>query len=377
MKKALFIIGILLVLSGVITLFDGNVSDSFITILVGAALIFFFRKKSETLAPLPSSGKASVLDFVAFDFETTGLDAASCDIIQAGAVRYENGVEVDSYTSYAKPYNPISSKITAINGITNDDVKDAPCPEEVILKLIAFIDGMPLVAHNAPFDLKFLRKYAPNYYPETYDTLTMARSQLPGMSHKLIDLMNHFGITGDWHDARSDCRSTAEIFLRLQNRKTVPFIKGNTHPGSNEPVTHYISEQSMEDYERQKADGSEFTEAEQPFIDAFNDLDFSFPVIPSKKSGYIVFRTIGYELLRVKVNKKMQYVLLPGTREENADINLEFTDASATELKAGQYVRAILSRPEDLAAFSDRLKAQEDQMSKQFALLPLRWTPKR
>ena len=86
----------------------------------------------------------------------------------------------------------------------------------------------------------------------------------------------------------------------------------------------------MEDYEHKKAAGSEFTDAEQPFIDAFNSLDFSYPVIPSKKSGYIVFRTLGCELLRVKVNKKLQYALLQGSREDNADINLELTDATAT-----------------------------------------------
>ena len=357
---------------------DAELRTGAIILIVFFLLVIALARKflMPTSSQRKKTMKSKISDFVAFDFETTGLEVSDSDIIQAGAVRYENGIEVDSYASYAKPYKPISAKISAINGITNDDVKDAPCPEEVIQELIAFIDGMPLVAHNAPFDLKFLRKYAPNYYPETYDTLTMARAQLPGMSHKLGDLMEHFGIKGDWHDARSDCRSTAEIFLRLQNRKTIPFIKGNTHPGSNQPVTHYISEQSMEDYEHKKAAGSKFTDAEQPFIDAFNNLDFSYPVIPSKKSGYIVFRTLGCELLRVKVNKKLQYALLQGSREDNADINLELTDATATELKAGNCIRAILSKPEDLAAFTNRLKAQENQMSKQLTLLPLKWTPK-
>ena len=230
MKKLLFVIGALLVLSGIITLFEGNISDSIITIFVGAVLMFFFRKKTskqlEGLAPSSKSMTAAIPDFVAFDFETTGLDANTCDIIQAGAVRYVGGKEVDSFNRLANPGTHISAKITEITGLKDNDVKDAQPSEDVAKDLIAFIDGMPLVAHNAPFDLKFLKKYVPDYQPRVYDTLKMSRDANPGGSHKLGDLMKKYGISGNWHDALSDCRAAAELFLILYTPDTEPYRKG-------------------------------------------------------------------------------------------------------------------------------------------------------
>ena len=379
MKKVFSILliafGVFVILCGLILFSDANSRvDALIMIILGVVLIYFSNKARKGKAQ-NSNHRSKNISFVAFDFETTGLDANSCDIIQAGAVRYVNGVEVDSFVSPAKPYSPITAKITEITGITDADVADAPVPEKVIADLVKFIDGMPVVAHNAPFDLKFLRKYAPNYYPEAYDTLRMSQDALPGMSHKLGDLMEHYGIQGEWHDALSDCRAAAELFLRLHTRHTQPYLKGNTHPGGIS-VEHYMTEESVTEYERNRAADAEFTAAEQAFIEAFNNLDFTSPVFASKKSGFIVFRSLGCELLRVKVNKRLQYALLPGTREDYPDISLEFTEATATELKSGNCVRAVLSSPADLSAFEPRLKTTDIDIKNRISLLPLTWQPK-
>lgn len=315
--------------------------------------------------------------FVAFDFETTGLNANTDDIIQAGAVRYVNGVEVDSFNVLAKPYKDIDPRITDITGISNEDVKNAPSPEAVIHQLIDFIDSSPIVAHNAPFDLKFLMKYAVNYYPETYDTLKIMRDILPyGESCKLGDLMERFGIEGDWHDALSDCRACAELFVRFCRENTQPYLKGNTYIENGAPVAHYITKESVMEYEASLTEGSSFSDEEQTFIDALNTLDYNHPLYALKKGGYIVFRTMGAELFRLKVNKRSQYVLLPGNPEDYLDLGLEITEATATECKSQNYVRAILTKPEDLEAFTDSFKEIELHLNEALELLELKWEPK-
>lgn len=328
----------------------------------------FSRKKTK---------KASQGVFVAFDFETTGLDANTDDIIQAGAVRYVNGVEVDSFNALAKPYKDIEPRITNITGISNEDVKNAPSPEIVIHQLIDFIDGAPLVAHNAPFDLKFLMKYAVNYYPETYDTLKIMRDILPyGESCKLGDLMERFGIEGDWHDALSDCRACAELFVKFCHEKTQPYLKGNTYIENGAPVAHYMTKESLMEYEESLTEGSSFNDEEQTFIEAFNTLDYNYPLYALKKSGYIVFRTIGTELFRLKVNKRSQYILLPGNPEDYLDLGLKITEATATECKNKNHVRANLTKPEDIEVFSNSLKEIELRLNELFELLELKWEPK-
>ena len=115
MKKLLFVIGALLVLSGIITLFEGNISDSIITIFVGAVLMFFFRKKTskqlEGLAPSSKSMTAAIPDFVAFDFETTGLSSKYDRPTEFAGVIFQNGMITDRLTLFINPERPIPEKI--------------------------------------------------------------------------------------------------------------------------------------------------------------------------------------------------------------------------------------------------------------------------
>lgn len=229
MKKVLFVLGVIFLIAGVFGLFGDKPGEAIAMLLLGAVLTFFFRSKNskpQMQQSVVTPISADIPNFVAFDFETTGLDANTCDIIQAGAVRYINGVEADSFNRLANPGTHISAKITEITGLTDADVKDAASPDEVISDLVSFINGLPLVAHNAPFDLKFLKKYVPNYQPRVYDTLKMSRDASPGGSHKLGDLMEKYGIEGSWHDALSDCRAAAKLFLILYTPDTEPYRKG-------------------------------------------------------------------------------------------------------------------------------------------------------
>lgn len=157
-----------------------------------------------------------VQDYVVLDFETTGLRAGSDKIIQIGAVKYLNHDRVDTMYLMVNPERPISSTITRITGITSSDVRNAPVIEEVAHELVAFIGDLPIIAHNAPFDMGFL--YAledvtpiPEY--TVIDTVKLARKTIPETpNHKLTTLTAFLELEHNAHDALGDCLATAAIY---------------------------------------------------------------------------------------------------------------------------------------------------------------------
>ena len=137
--------------------------------------------------------------FVCFDFETTGLDR-NAKIIEIGAVKVKDGYMVSRYSSLVDPGCVIEPLITNITGITNEMVQGKPKIEHLIPSFYEFTEGLPMVAHNAAFDCRFLERDAQacGYYfdNEVFDTLYFAKKVLPELpSHKLTVLTGLYSVT--------------------------------------------------------------------------------------------------------------------------------------------------------------------------------------
>jgi DNA polymerase III epsilon subunit family exonuclease len=160
--------------------------------------------------------------FVAFDFETTGLDPGNERIIEIAAVRYEDGKAVDRYVTLVNPERPISNIISDITGITNEMVSPAPLEKDIIENFVTFLGDDPLVAHNIPFDLSFLKALFDRHDLEwidhdTYDTLPLARAFIfdqPAFNLGMISEFFNLSAEGA-HRAEKDTENTGTIFLEL------------------------------------------------------------------------------------------------------------------------------------------------------------------
>jgi len=160
--------------------------------------------------------------YVALDLETTGLSAARDAITEVGAVRIQHGRVTDRFSTLVNPQRPIPLRIQQITGIRNEDVADAPVFAQVIPELLAFVgrDVTAVIAHNAAFDLGFLRAAGVNFHRPALDTFELAPILLPGMaSYGLGELcrVNHIRLEGA-HRALDDAEATANLFLLLLSR---------------------------------------------------------------------------------------------------------------------------------------------------------------
>ncbi len=163
--------------------------------------------------------------FVVFDVETTGLSAATCRLTEIGAVRVKNGEVCEEFHSFVNPGVPIPAEITKITGITDAMVREAPSDGEALRAFFEFCGDGVLVAHNAPFDMSFLRAGAErNGLPCGYgyiDTVPVCRAVYPDLkNHKLNTVAGHLGLTFRHHRASDDAGVLAQILLDLFARLT-------------------------------------------------------------------------------------------------------------------------------------------------------------
>lgn len=163
--------------------------------------------------------------YVVFDFETTGLNPGTDSPIEIGAVKIENGTITETFSTFIKPQfkdgrTSIGSEITKLTGITDKMLEDAPEQKDVAGDIYRFFYGSVLVAHNADFDMAFLKRLGDdNYYNfdnEYMDTLKLARERTRFSKHNLGFLCEKLGIDlSNAHRAVYDAIATAKLFLKL------------------------------------------------------------------------------------------------------------------------------------------------------------------
>ena len=159
-------------------------------------------------------------EFVVFDIETTGLSNINDSITEIGAVIIKNKKIVDRYNSLINPEKVIPQKIVKLTGITNEMVREARTVKDVLPEFLSFIGNRPLIAHNASFDMGFIKnksaKLGYKIKNTVIDTLELSRNLLTIKKHKLNNLCDYFNINLiNHHRAQDDAESTAYVFIEL------------------------------------------------------------------------------------------------------------------------------------------------------------------
>ena len=162
------------------------------------------------------------VSYVAMDLETTGLDPASCGIVEIAGVKVIDGVVAETFQTLVDTDARMSAEATKINGISREMLKGAPKTSEAITSFIGFAGDLPLLGHNAvSFDKAFIEKacaYAPNASApnEWYDTMVIYK-QLHGHRISLVNLCEEAGVVNDKaHRALSDAQATHECYQWLR-----------------------------------------------------------------------------------------------------------------------------------------------------------------
>ena len=177
----------------------------------------------DDLKDIIENSKNQSLDdrYVVFDLETTGLSPNTCKIIEIGAVKVENGQIVDRFSTFVNPKEPIPYKIEELTSIRDDMVIDAPTIEEILPEFMKFCEGSIMVAHNAEFDMSFIKKNCDrqgiSYDFTIGDTMTLAQLLLPNLNRFRLDTVaKAIGVhLGNHHRAVDDAACTADIFLKF------------------------------------------------------------------------------------------------------------------------------------------------------------------
>ncbi|MDT8856884.1 exonuclease domain-containing protein [Paracoccaceae bacterium Fryx2] len=199
---------------------------------IARAVVYDFDLLSKARNDKVADARLEDLTYVVFDTETTGLLPGQGDeIVQIAAVRIVNGRRVDGevFDTLVNPRRPIPPGSTEVHGITEAMVADAPEIEDVGRRFHKFAEGAVLIAHNAPFDMEFLRRHEPGiglrFDNPILDTVLLSAVVFgQHETHSLDALTHRLGITipeEARHTAIGDTVATADAFLKL-----LPMLQG-------------------------------------------------------------------------------------------------------------------------------------------------------
>ena len=156
--------------------------------------------------------------FTIFDIETTGLSPVHCAITEIGAVKFSGGEVVDTFDTFCDPGTHIPENITRLTGITDEMVAGAPSQRDAVKAFLDFAGDDVLVAHNANFDVSFIRRVAEENklrFENPYiDTVAVSRHLNAELSKHNLDAVRKYYGLGEFnhHRASDDCRMLAKIF---------------------------------------------------------------------------------------------------------------------------------------------------------------------
>ncbi len=163
--------------------------------------------------------------FVVFDIETTGLNPKNDNIIEIGAVKISNRKVIDSFSTFVHIDKKLPGKIIELTSITDDMLQGQPEIDEALPAFLDFAKGCVLVAHNAKFDLGFIKENTKvlsieNYNPPVLDTLELSKALIKDVkNHRLNTLTKKLGINLiNHHRAVDDANATGQLLIILLNK---------------------------------------------------------------------------------------------------------------------------------------------------------------
>ncbi|MFH0886830.1 MAG: exonuclease domain-containing protein [bacterium] len=180
----------------------------------------FLRRARKSISP--DAMDLNHLTFTIVDIETTGLEPTKHEIIEIGAIKLLPTKGIEKFQELISPIGDVPEEIEKFTGITRDMLIGKPSIVDVLPKFLEFIEDSILVAHNAEFDLSFLKHYtykALNKEINNHNlcTVRLSRVLLPHLeNHKLHTLASYFHINVEnRHRAMGDAELTLQSWLKI------------------------------------------------------------------------------------------------------------------------------------------------------------------
>ena len=202
---------------------------------------YYFNDMDGNSAVIGKSSLPIDAEFVAFDIETTGLNAMNDRMTEIGAVLFSGGNVIKEFNTFVDPKMHIPPDIKKLTGIRDSDVAGAPDEKTAMEMFMDFVGDRPIIAHNAHFDVGFMTAAANRqglrFAPVFMDTLALAQALLPELKRFKLDIVsNHLGLPQfNHHRASDDAMVVARMMdkfipmLRAQGAKTVDDIERIYH----------------------------------------------------------------------------------------------------------------------------------------------------
>ena len=170
---------------------------------------YFVNNLDDRIAVHGSQEQDFADEIVCFDIETTGLKVEREAITEIGAVVLKNGEITERFQTFVNPNRRLTPEIIGLTGITDAMLADAPQLKEALISFLQFVNGRPLAAHNAEFDISFIRagcrRVGLDFDPTYVDSLILAQNLLPELGKYKLDIVaEHLDLPAFNHHRASD-----------------------------------------------------------------------------------------------------------------------------------------------------------------------------